>query len=302
MTREPSDDLDSRRALPGSPVHRRDLELLASDGYRLGATEHRGERDPAAVVVIQGATAVSRRFYGRFADALARRGLLVLTFDYRGIGDSLHGPIRELDAEMMDWARLDCPAARSRGVALASDRPLIVFAHSFGGQALAIEPPGEAVAGTVLVGCQEGDVRHWPPLRIPWFLFGVGVMIPLFSRLLGYVPGWAGFGEDLPGGVASQWARWCRTRHYVFGAHPEVAERGAAARFPILALSFEDDHYAPIRAVRALLQRFPNAPIEHRHHRPEEVGFSSVGHFGYFRSGRSSLWEEPAEWMLERDG
>jgi predicted alpha/beta hydrolase len=276
---------------------RHEIELVADDGYRLAATEHRGTEEPRGVVVVQGATAVARRFYVRLADHLAERGFHALTFDYRGVCGSLHGSIRELDADMMDWARRDAAAARAHGARLAGDRPLFLFSHSFGGQAVAIEPPAEPVSGAVFVGCQEGDIRLWPRYRIPWFLFGVGVVIPLFSRLLGYVPGSVGFGEDLPGGVASQWARWCRTRGYVFGVHPELADRAATVAFPILSLSFSDDHYAPPRAVDALLRRFPNAETEHRHHRPADLGVPSIGHFGFFRSNRSELWDEPARWM-----
>jgi len=35
----------------------------------------------------------------------------VLTFDYRGIGQSRSTSIKELPARMRDWAQLDAPAA-----------------------------------------------------------------------------------------------------------------------------------------------------------------------------------------------
>lgn len=278
----------------------RDAWIEAADGARLAATDYRGADDPIGVIVVQGATAVLRRFYGRIASYLARQGFLVVTFDYRGIGDSLHGPLRDSEATMMDWAKLDTPAARRHAWSLAPELPRFVLAHSFGGQALAIEPPSEPLSGAVMVGCQEGDLRLWPWMRIPWFLAGVGVIIPLCGHLVGYVPRWAGFGEGMPAGVALEWARWCRSREYVFGIHPELAQRGAEVRNPILALTFEDDHYAPPRAAGALLSRFPNAEVDHRHRHPRELGFPAISHFGYFRSSHARLWETPAEWLRER--
>ena len=41
------------------------------------------------------------------------------------------------------------------------------------------------------------------------------VGIPL-TRLLGYVPGWSGLGEDLPKGVFEQWVRWVMSERYLF--------------------------------------------------------------------------------------
>jgi len=66
-----------------------DITLPAADGYLLGATlflPRIGARHHA--VLINSATAVPRKIYRGFAAYLARRGCAVLTYDYRGIGDS----------------------------------------------------------------------------------------------------------------------------------------------------------------------------------------------------------------------
>jgi predicted alpha/beta hydrolase len=34
-----------------------------------------------------------------------------VTFDYRGTGSSRRGPLREVDADILTWARLDTTAA-----------------------------------------------------------------------------------------------------------------------------------------------------------------------------------------------
>ncbi len=276
------------------------LRLTAIDGYELAATLFPARGEPRGMVVVQGATGVRRQFYRRFAAHLATSGLSTLTFDYRGIGDSLQGSPGDLEYDMSSWAELDAPAARAEALRLAAGRPLFVVAHSFGGQALAIAPPREPVVAAVLIGCQEGDVRHWPWRLLPWFLFGVGFVIPLTTRLWGYVPAWAGFGEPLPGRVARQWARWCRTRGYVFGARPEVVERAATIRFPMLGLNWSDDHYAPEPAARALAARFRDAPLDLRFYPAGKDHGGAVGHFGFFRRGGARLWSEPTDWMLNR--
>jgi predicted alpha/beta hydrolase len=90
------------------PAHR----LTAADGRRLAARWFEPAGQPArAVAVVNAATGVPQRFYRHFALWLAARGYAVLTYDYRGIGESRQGPLRAETARMRDWALLDMPAA-----------------------------------------------------------------------------------------------------------------------------------------------------------------------------------------------
>ena len=98
-------------------------------------------------MLINSATAVPRKIYRGFAGYLARRGCAVLTYDYRGIGDSRQKALVGYNqpkslvgfkASMSDWAALDVTAA----VAWMRERykhlPLTYVGHSFGGQALGL--------------------------------------------------------------------------------------------------------------------------------------------------------------------
>jgi predicted alpha/beta hydrolase len=90
------------------PAHR----LTAADGRWLSARWFEPAGQPArAVAVVNAATGVPQRFYRHFALWLAARGYAVLTYDYRGIGESRQGPLRAETARMRDWALLDMPAA-----------------------------------------------------------------------------------------------------------------------------------------------------------------------------------------------
>src|SRR5207253_2218324 len=57
-----------------------------------------------AAVVIGGAMGVKQDYYANYAEWLATQGYLVASFDYRGMGDSQHGPINKLQADLFDWA------------------------------------------------------------------------------------------------------------------------------------------------------------------------------------------------------
>lgn len=52
-----------------------------------------------------------RGFYRRFAEHAAARGVHVVTTDYRGVGDSKHGPLRGFKMDYADWSKQDLAAA-----------------------------------------------------------------------------------------------------------------------------------------------------------------------------------------------
>lgn len=267
-----------------------EVTLIAEDGYRLGATLFDGGRAP---VLVLSATGVPQSFYAKFAAFLAERGFRALTFDYRGIGRSLHGDLRKLRARMSDWARLDAAA----GFDFLKGK-VHVIGHSFGGQAIGLLPEPERVASALVVGSQSGYWRHWPALGRAWMWPVTHFALPALSRLHGYFPASRlGFGEDLPAGVAIEWASWCRHPRYLVGALG-VEARYARLHAPLRAYAISDDPFAPPCAVAALLELYPNAPAEVRRLRPEELGTRSVGHFGFFREAfRDSLWREAADWL-----
>jgi len=270
-----------------------EITLTAADGYQLGASIFGSSQKN---ILLMPATGVPQSYYARFAAYLAERGFSVLTFDYRGIGRSLNGNLKANTARMRDWATLDAAAAFSY-----FQSRLFVVGHSFGGQALGLLPDPSRIAGAVTVGSQSGYWRNWPALGRAWMWPAVHIGLPLVSRLHGYFPGSRlGFGEDLPAGVAIEWARWCRNPRYLVG---DLGVEEAYARFqaPVRAYAITDDAFAPRRAVDALGELYPNARWETRPVAPRELGAKSIGHFGFFRERfRDSLWRETADWLESR--
>src|SRR3954467_9401113 len=65
-----------------------DITVPATDGYPLAATLFLPRGAKRHAVLINSATAVPRKLYRGFAGYLAQRGCAVLTYDYRGTGDS----------------------------------------------------------------------------------------------------------------------------------------------------------------------------------------------------------------------
>jgi predicted alpha/beta hydrolase len=273
----------------------RDLRIPATDGFPLAATLFEPAGTPRALVTVNGATAVPRRFYAAFAEFLAARGHLVATFDYRGMGESVPCP----DARMRDWGEKDLAGVLAWAQKEHPRLPLAAIGHSAGGQILALAEGAERYQALVGVAAQTGHWRYWPaPLK--WRrAFDWHVLFPLTLALAGRIPAGMGLGDGLPKGVAAEWARWCRHREYILSEDGE-ARRARLARcaFPFLSYSFADDTFGPKAAADWLAAQYVNAKMERRHIAPAGIGAKSIGHMGFFREKQGgALWAPTAEWL-----
>lgn len=281
----------------------RDIQLVAADGYTLQATlfEPIEKGVPKIGVVINSATGVHRRFYKRFATFLAERcGFAVMTYDYRGIGESRPAKLRSFRGRVRDWPHLDMPAAIDGLRAEANPQRLCLLGHSAGGNLIGLIPNIALVDVIVLVSAQFGYWRLWPVsirhgLAAIWY-----VVIPLLSRLFGYVPGWLGAGQHWPRRVALELARWCRHPLYLFGDSSLDTNGYEKIDAPMLAFTFSDDPHATTEASERLLIEFPRAAITRRKVAPQELGLRRIGHFGFFRPFCEPLWRECAQWISSR--
>jgi predicted alpha/beta hydrolase len=276
------------------------VELVAEDGYRLGAHYFHQDRDSdtvhRALVVINPATAVKASYYHRFARFLAAHGLSVLTYDYRGIGASRYGSLRAFKRiTNTDWGRLDCEAALAWSARRCDGLPLYVVAHSIGGMTVGLAPSIRHVARCLTVGAQFAYWRDYArtsrlSMWLRWHL-----AMPLLTAGLGYFPAKSlGWHEDLPAGAAYEWA----FRGECLRVAPEVMRSFEAMTGEILALDITDDPFGTPSAVNRLLSYFRNARRYRLSVAPASVGEPAIGHFGYFHDRfRNTLWRESLQWL-----
>ena len=257
-----------------------------------------------ASVVIGGAMGVRQSFYEAFARWMAQQGFRVTTFDYRGHGDSLHGAMRDVKADLFDWAQ-DYEAVISAAKAALPVQPLYLLGHSLGAQLPGLlRKPGQ-VDGLLSVAAGSGYWRdNAPKLRrvVPYFWW---VLVPLATRLCGYFPGRAlKKVGDLPSGVILQWRRWCLHPTYSVGAEgAAVAQSYGAVRFPVLALSMADDELMTLRGTHNLVNLYANTERRVESISPAELKVRRIGHFGFFRDQfRQSLWPRAVAALAQLGG
>jgi predicted alpha/beta hydrolase len=268
---------------------------IDADGHLLAATVFE-ELGSDTVVLVNAATGVPRQFYKYFAAYLRDHGWTAVTYDYRGIGGSAPASLRGFEARMRDWALIDMPAVIDWLSARYQPRRLFVVGHSFGGQGLGLIEQPERIAAMVGVSAQSGYWGVQGGAEKYRARVAVTVMIPVLTRLFGYFP-WSRFaaGEDLPGGVALEWARWCRNRDYLLGDDTLPLERYENFDAPILAYSIDDDDWGTAPAVDDMMRAYRN--VTRRHLAPADYGLAKIGHMGFFRQGSEAIWDEAIAWL-----
>lgn len=278
-----------------------ELKIKTPDNFELAVTSFSPESNPKAVVLINSAMGVLRQYYRKFAAFLATEGFQIYSYDYRGIGGSRPGSLKGFDTSIYQWGITDMETMINYVTDAHEEVPLLAIGHSVGGQALGLAPSCQKVNGLMLVTSQVGNWTHWDKGRTKLKFFWK-YLLPTLSKMFGYFPAKKlGMFEDLPKGVAMEWSKWGCNPDYLFAFDFDVPKQHGDLKVPLLSWSFTDDGYAPIRAVKQLLQRYAKADIIHRHLAPQDLGVSRIDHFGFFReSFKDSLWTDSLAWLNEQ--
>lgn len=276
------------------------VRFRALDGYSLGGTlfypSGRESFSTAVLISCGGGIAASR--YARFASFLASRGIPALTYDYRGIGTSRPRSLRGFRAAAEDWSELDCAGGIAYLRSRYGNADLVAIAHSIGALITGGAPNVSEISRYLFICPHTGYYRDYLfKYRLPMAAMWHGVM-PVLTRIFGYFPAKAlRLGEDIPAGVARQWAarrspdlRPEATAQDASRARSMMARYGTL-RGSVLAIGFRDDSFATLKGMRRLLGAFSGLRAEVWLIAPSDVQMKSIGHFGFFRrEAATALW------------
>ncbi|MDI9257887.1 alpha/beta hydrolase family protein [Flavobacterium sedimenticola] len=246
-----------------------------------------------SVLIISSATGVKQNFYRRFADFVSGLGITVITFDYSGIGFSLKVPIQQIKSSASDWGKNDLEAVIRYTKKKYPDAKITLLGHSIGGQIIGLAKSSAEVQKVILIAAQSGYWKLWKGFDRVLMWTNWHVLFPALINLFGYMPSKRISGmENLPKFVAKQWSSWGRKPNYLFD---EVSEQDLFFNditTKVVAISIENDFYAPKAAVDFFTERYKNAVITKLHLSPKDFNTKDIGHFGIFRGKfESSLWK-----------
>lgn len=166
------------------------LSITCKDDYTLAARFYTADQNirHSIPVLICPATGITKQFYHSFASWLSKQGFNVLVFDFRGIGESLHGALKKSRASIVQWGQLDIPAAVDTLLQKTHAEQIYLLGHSAGGQLLGIMPNHAKIAKTIAVSGSTGHVKHLSgrtKILAPLMFKGI---FPIARYTLGYGP------------------------------------------------------------------------------------------------------------------
>ncbi|MFT6896441.1 MAG: putative alpha/beta hydrolase [Paraglaciecola sp.] len=267
-------------------INTQDQQIL--QGYRFSpATPGKGR------IVIAPAMGITQAFYRPLATWLAEQGFTVITFDYRGMGESCTQPLRFQQHNILDWAQYDCSAALAEVLKAKAPEPIYWLGHSLGGQIFPLVEQIDKVSKVITVSSGTGYWRHnAPPLKNKALLFWYLIM-PVATAVYGYFPGKKlGIVGDLPKNVIRQWRRWCLHPQYCAGVEAaDVRDKFTDVQVTIDSLAFSDDEMLSLRNMQDLQALFGSATKQLITIEPASLGIARIGHLGFFRKEFShNLW------------
>lgn len=277
------------------------IDIRTKDGYVITAHRFDTANPKGLVFVIAGGVGLPQRFFFNFAKWLTQQGGTAYTFDYRGIALSRPASLQGMKASYHDWTTKDFTALTEHVKKEHPGDRLLLIGHSFGGNSLGMATAYRYYDKFLMVGSQYGYYKYFPLQMQLLINFGFRFMAPVLTSIMGYFPSrWIGLGEPLPSRIALDWA--------VVLLHKEsllaLADQNGENHYdkitqPILAISIDDDSFAPRKSVDVLGSKvFTNAALKRMHIIPREYGLKQIGHNDFFRKKhKEQLWPIVTDWF-----
>lgn len=271
-----------------------ELNIVCADQYTLSARFYAAQTHSThSPVLICPATGITKGFYHHFASWLSEQGYPVLVFDFRGIGNSLHGRLKDSTASIQKWGQLDIPAAIDTLIEKTGAPSIHLLGHSAGGQLLGIVSNYEKVKNLVAVSGSTGYVKKLAGRTKLLAPVMFNIVFPVSNMIKGYgATKFIGMGEDLPKLVAQQWAEFCSRPGYVYNAIGKTIfeDYHQKITIPFKVLWSSDDEIATEANVKDLLRLYPNAQKQMIELVPATYQHRRIGHMEMFKRSHQNLW------------
>ncbi len=276
------------------------IKISAKDGFLLAANFFQANTNVKGIVIIGSATAANKDYYNDFARFLNEWGYHVISFDYRGVGDSFDNNFKSFNHKMTDWGSKDLSAVIDWAGDNYPTSPIFLVGHSVLGQVFPLAANNKKVKAAYFVASQMAFYGHWSGIsKLSVMLFWF-VVIPFTTRFFGYLPVWILGGDNhLPASIAQDWQSFGQHKNGILGDDPIRKKAFETVSTPIKFIGLkDDDKFAPPKSVEALKSVYGAIANPLEIIDPEVVGSKNIGHFGFFRKRyRQNLWPDIIDWF-----
>ncbi|NQZ86619.1 MAG: alpha/beta fold hydrolase [Colwellia sp.] len=277
-----------------------EANIICTDNVTLKATIYTPINDIKGAILIGPATGIKQQFYANFAVFLAKNGYGVITFDNRGIGESLIGNINECDASLQCWGEKDMPAVFEQLKKTFPKTKYHLIGHSAGGQLVGLMHNAMEFTSIFNFACSSGQLKNMKKMSLIKAHFFMNCFIPLSNFLFGHTKSqWFGMGEKLPKAAAEQWRTWCNGEGYVKVAFGKTVHKHLyhELSIPSLWVNAVDDEIAIDENVLDMISVFSKLETETLTLSAEDYGLNEIGHMKFFSRKSEILWGHALNWL-----
>lgn len=190
-------------------MQEKEVTIKCNDAFQLTGTLFMPKTVKSAVMIAP-ATGIKKQFYSAFARNLCENGFAVLTFDNRGIGQSIQGSLNQENPSLANWGILDMTAALEYLKDALPNKDYHLIGHSADGQLVGLMGNAKDIKSMFNFGSSSGSIQYTKyPFRLNSAIW-LNLFIPVSNLIFGHTKSkWMGMGEPLPKKVASDWSRRC---------------------------------------------------------------------------------------------
>lgn len=272
----------------------KELILKTPDHFPLSVKIFEPEISNGKLLLINSATGVKQQIYFSFAKYLAEKGFTVITYDYRGIGESKPKKMNGFKASMRIWGTVDFKTVTDfiKKEYVRFDK--FCLGHSVGALILGMNADSKIFKKFIFVATQDAYLGNLNFKVAVAGLLGFGIALPIMTHFLGYFPANRfGLGESLPKGVAFDWQTLILNKKSTKRLY-ETNEADFSKNLyqPTFIIHAEDDSWVTQKGMRNLMKTtYPHLKTTYREVKISESDKSEIGHVNFFRSFNRGLWK-----------
>jgi predicted alpha/beta hydrolase len=247
--------------------------------------------NPAAnrVLVVAPGIGVHRQFYARLSDYFFHHGYSVILFDYAIV---TNGKDR-----LADWGRKDITQVIEYAHQNFIGQDMFFLGHSMAGQLLPLASNHARLNAVFLIASQNVASRNWSGLSRLKLYVSWRIVIPIYLKIKGYLPGYTYGGYNLSAGIASDWREWGLSHEGILSSVEEAKKRYKNFHVPVRFISFANDYFAPPKSVEMMVESYGSTIKVHERFSAQELKIDGNIHFNFFRKDSSHNWTLMEEWF-----
>lgn len=271
----------------------KNVKIEAKDGYKLSAHLFEPENPNGKFLIVNSATGVRQQVYFNFANHLSKKGFTVLTYDYRGIGESKPKKMKGFVGSMRMWGSEDFAGISEYVFSKYSSFDVFCLGHSVGALIAGMNPDSLKIKKFVFIATQKAYVGNLDFKTKLLAYSAFSVFLPLSTNLLGYFPAhWFGLGETLPKGTAFDWQTLILNKKSTNKLLESIPDYSKKLTQDVTILEIQDDSWVTRKGIESLMsETYPNMNYRIRRILTSESQAGEIGHVNFFRSYNEKLWQ-----------